>query len=85
MNPTKKENRILNAIEPMLTTNHLYMHERIKQTMLLSEMLAWTPMGSSEHDDGLDAVAGALTVMPVPIRPMNYNQKPIHANTEFQI
>jgi len=84
-NHTKKETRILNAIEPVLTTNHLYMHERVKQTMLLSEMLAWTPMGSSEHDDGLDAVAGALTAMPVPIRPMLYKQKTIHANTEFQI
>ena len=84
-NHTKKETRILNAIEPLLTTGHLYMHERIKQTVLLSEMLAWTPMGSKEHDDGLDALAGAVSVMPAPIRPINYSQKLIQANTEFQI
>ena len=84
-NHTKKETRILNAIEPLLTTGHLYMHEKIKQTMLLSEMLAWSPIGTKEHDDGLDAVAGALTIMPVPIRPVIYNHKPIHANTDFKI
>ena len=84
-NHIKKETRILNAIEPLLTTNRLYMHERIKQTMLLSEMLAWSPTGSHEHDDGLDAVAGALAITPMPLRPMIYNQKQIHANTEFQI
>ena len=84
-NHTKKETRILNAIEPLLTTNRLYMHERIKQTMLLSEMLAWSPMGSHEHDDGLDAIAGALTITPTSLRPTIYNQKLIHANTDFQI
>ena len=84
-NHIKKETRILNAIEPLLTTGHLYMHERIKQTMVLSEMLAWSPMGSKEHDDGLDAIAGALLLTPMPIRPVNYNQRPIRANTEFKI
>lgn len=84
-NHTKKETRILNAIEPLLTTNHLYMHERIKQTMVLSEMLAWSPLGSVEHDDGLDAIAGALAIMPMPIRPMKYNTGLIRANTNFQI
>ena len=84
-NHTKKETRILNTIEPILSTGHLYMHEKIKKTMLLSEMLAWTPIGSVEHDDGLDAVAGALAINPVPIRPANYAKKQIHANTEFNI
>ena len=84
-NHVKKETRILNAIEPILNTGHLYMHEHIKKTMLLSEMLAWAPIGSIEHDDGLDAIAGALAMNPWPIRPTNYNNKQIHANTEFKI
>ena len=84
-NHIKKETRILNAIEPMLTTGHLYMHEKVKKTMLLAEMLAWTPIGSVEHDDGLDALAGALTMNPLPIRPMNQRNSLIKAKTEFNL
>ena len=84
-NHVKKETRILNAIEPILTTGHLYMHEHIKKTTLLSEMLAWTPIGSMEHDDGLDAIAGALAINPWPIRPLNCINKPFYANTDFKI
>jgi predicted phage terminase large subunit-like protein len=84
-NHIKKETRILNAIEPILMTGRLYMHERIKQTMLLSEMLAWTPMGSNEHDDGLDALSGALAMNPFPIRAINKRNQIIHANTDFKI
>lgn len=84
-NHTKKETRILNAIEPILTTGRLYMHERIRQTMLLSEMLAWTPMGSNEHDDGLDAVAGALTMDSYPVRAINKRNQIIQANTYFKV
>ena len=84
-NHIKKETRILNSIEPILTTGRLYMHERIKQTMLLSEMLAWTPMGSNEHDDGLDALSGALSMNPCPIRPFNQHVQILHANTEFKL
>ena len=84
-NHAKKETRILNAIEPVLTTGHLYMHEKIKRTMLLSEMLAWTPLGSKEHDDGLDAVSGALAMDTYPIRPLNQYTNQIRAKTEFNI
>ena len=84
-NHIKKETRILNAVEPMLNTGRLYMQETIKQTMLLSEMLSWTPLGSKEHDDGLDAVAGALSMQPIPIRPSQNRNMLIKANTEFKI
>ena len=84
-NHTKKETRILNAIEPMLNTGRLYMHTRIQQTMLLSEMLAWSPIGSTEHDDGLDAVAGALAMNPISIKPVITHGGLIRANTEFKI
>jgi phage terminase large subunit-like protein len=84
-NHTKKETRILNALEPMLATGRLYMHNKIKQTMLLSEMLAWSPVGSIEHDDGLDAIAGSLSMMPCPIHPFITCKQSIKANTEFTI
>ena len=84
-NHLKKENRILNSFEPVLTTGRLYMHDKIKQTMLLSEMLAWSPVGSTEHDDGLDAVAGALAMSVCPIRPINEYAKLIKATTDFTI
>ena len=84
-NHTKKETRILNAIEPLLTTGRLFAHNTIQQSMLLSEMLAWTPIGSKEHDDGLDALAGALAMMPSPTRPLITRNGLIKANTEFKI
>ncbi len=84
-NHTKKETRILNAIEPMLTTGRLFVRNTITQSMLLSEMLAWSPNGSKEHDDGLDAVAGALSMIPTPIRPLANRVGLIKANTEFKI
>ena len=84
-NHIKKETRILNAVEPMLNTGRLFVHSRIKQTMLLSEMLAWSPIGSTEHDDGLDAIAGALAMNPIPIRPLTNHNNILKANTEFKI
>ena len=84
-NHTKKETRILNAIEPMLTTGRLFARNTIQQTMLLSEMLAWSPIGSKEHDDGLDAVAGALAMTPVSTRALTNHIGLIRANTEFKI
>ena len=84
-NHINKETRILNALEPLLSTGHLYMHENIKQTMLLSEMLAFTPVGSKEHDDGLDALAGAISMMPIPVKAFNKPTIQIRANTDFKI
>jgi len=84
-NHIKKETRILNAVEPLLNTGRLYMHNSIKQTILLSEMLAWTPIGSAEHDDGLDAVAGALTMTPHGIKSALNKSVIMKANTEFKI
>lgn len=84
-NHIKKETRILNTLEPLLSTGHLYMHNKIRQTMLLSEMLSWTPNGSKEHDDGLDAISGAISMLPSPIRPIGARINLLRANTEFKI
>ncbi len=85
VNHTRKELRILDATEPLLTTGRLWAHERIRITPLLSEMLGWTPMGSAGHDDGLDAVSGALRLNATPVRPLGQLWRPLRAKTEFKI
>ena len=84
-NHIKKETRILNAIEPMLNTGRLFARTTIQQTMLLSEMLAWSPIGSHEHDDSLDAVAGALVMTPSSTRALTNRVGLIKANIDFKI
>ena len=84
-NSRRKEDRILDALEPIMTTGRMYAHRRITQTPLVSEMLAWTPMGGCEHDDGLDAIAGAILCAPVPVRPLGASMPRYMANTDFKI
>ncbi len=84
-NHKNKEERILNAIEPILTTGRLYVHRRIQSSPLLSEMLGWSPLGSIGHDDGLDAVAGAICALPIPVRPLGQGLKSFTANTDFKL
>lgn len=85
INHQKKESRILDSIEPMLTTGRLYSHERIKSTPLLSEMLGWSPMAASQIDDGLDALAGVIRVQSTPVRSLSANLRPITAKTDFKV
>ena len=84
-NSRRKEDRILDAIEPMLSTGRLYAHRRIPQTPFMSEMLAWSPMGGPEHDDGLDAVSGAIMGAPIALHPMGVALNRYTANTDFKI
>ena len=85
-NNKPKSERILNAIEPLLSTGRLYAHTRVRQTPLMSEMLGWTPVGAyGVHDDGLDAVAGAIAQTPIPVRASGAVQKTFSANTNFSI
>ncbi len=84
-NHEKKETRILENIEPVLTTGRLYVHRRVQSTPLLSEMLGWSPIGNIGHDDGLDAVAGAISALPAPIRPFGQIMQPFKAKTDFKL
>ena len=84
-NHQNKETRILDAIEPVLASGRLYAHRRIQSTPLVAEMLGWAPMGCVGHDDGLDAVAGAICATPIPIRPIGRNIPIFSANTKFKI
>ena len=85
INHQRKEIRILDAIEPLLTTGRLWAHERIRAAPLPGEMLDWTPVGAFGHDDGLDALAGALRLTPTPIRPTGQIFRPMSARTEFRV
>lgn len=61
-----KDIRIVEAFDAILAAQALHVHERIAKTPFLEEMRNWRP-GSSQQDDGLDAVAGALAQQPVRI------------------
>lgn len=84
-NHHSKSDRILGAIEPVLSTGRLYAHIRIQRTPLISEMLGWSPVGTFGHDDGLDAVAGAIAHSPIPVRAIGGTISTFSANTNFQI
>ena len=85
-NNKPKSDRILNAIEPVLSTGRLHAHTRVQNTPLLSEMLGWSPIGANGiHDDGLDAVAGAIADTPIPVRAIGTQIQTFTANTNFKI
>ena len=85
-NNKPKSDRILNAIEPVLSTGRIYAHTRVQNTPLLSEMLGWSPVGAPGiHDDGLDAVAGAIADTPIPVRAIGTQIQTFTANTNFKI
>ena len=85
INHQRKETRILDAIEPVLTAGRLHAHVRIQSTPLIAEMLGWTPVGTIGHDDGLDALAGAICAQPIPVRPLGRSAQIFSANTDFKI
>ena len=85
VNNKRKSDRIIDTIEPLLSTGRLYCRTSVRSTPLLSEMIGWSPVGYITHDDGIDAVAGAITAMPVPIRSIGRTNQIYSANTKFRI
>ena len=85
VNNKRKSDRIIDALEPVLSTGRLYCASRVRSTPLLSEMIGWSPAGCSTHDDGIDAVAGAITTTPIPVRPGGRTTQIYSANTKFKI
>ena len=83
-NNRPKVDRILDAIEPTLAAGRLYAHRKITQTPFVAEMMGWSPIGTG-HDDGLDAVAGAITIAPTPVRPAGHAPRAYTANTNFNV
>lgn len=85
VNNKRKSDRIIDTLEPVLSTGRLYCATRVQSTPLLSEMIGWSPLGYSTHDDGIDAVSGAICTTPVPIRPIGRVGRTYSANTNFTI
>ena len=85
VNHKRKSDRIIDTLEPILSTGRLYCAERVKNTQLLAEMIGWSPIGCTTHDDGLDAVAGAISATPIPIVPVGRATQIYSANTQFKI
>ncbi len=64
---TRKERRILDALDPLLAARRLRAHESIWDTPFIEEMREWTP-GGGGRDDGLDAVSGCILSQPTRLR-----------------
>lgn len=60
--------RILEAFDVVMAARSLYVHRSIRETPFLTEMTEWQPQKSGGYDDGLDAVAGALSLEPVRLK-----------------
>ena len=63
-----KDIRILESFDVPLAARALHVHERVRSTPFLQEMREWRPGLRAARDDGLDAVAGALSLEPVRLR-----------------
>lgn len=73
-NRKAKSQRIIEAFDAVLAARALHVHRSIARTSFITEMQEWRPMNisSSNHDDALDAVAGALSMEPVRINRGQY-------------
>jgi phage terminase large subunit-like protein len=87
-----KHIRIIESFDAILAARALSVHENVRKTNFLSEMMEWQPHGHGK-DDGLDAVAGALSQEPVRLR-YSYNAKrskwqsgsnTFHADSNFDV
>lgn len=87
-----KSIRILEAFDAVMAAGSLYIHDSIRKTPFLTEMTEWQP-GGKDKDDGLDAVAGALSLEPVRLKRLyGQGQRPwtpqgdfYQANTFFDV
>lgn len=62
---TNKEQRILEAFDAVLASRRLSLHRSVAHTPFIHEMREWQPSKNKGHDDGLDALAGALSQEPL--------------------
>jgi hypothetical protein len=64
---SSKEQRILDAFDPLLAAGALRAHASVWSTPFIAEMREWRPARRC-RDDGLDAVSGCLLAEPVRLR-----------------
>jgi hypothetical protein len=67
-NTQNKSLRILEQFDAIMAARRLHVHDNVYKTPFVSEMAAWRPSSKNMKDDGLDAVAGALSMEPLRIR-----------------
>ena len=85
VNNKRKSDRIIDTLEPILSTGRLYCASRVQSTPLLAEMMGWSPAGYTTHDDGIDAVAGAILATPTPVHPIARAGRTFVGKTDFLI
>lgn len=58
--------RIIEGFDALMAAKRLFIHKSVCDTPFLMEMREWRPntRSGASHDDGLDAVAGALSLQP---------------------
>ena len=64
---SSKDQRILNAFDPVMAAGALRVHKSVWQTPFISEMRDWRP-GRNGRDDGLDAVSACILNEPIRVR-----------------
>lgn len=88
-----KDIRILEAFDAVLAARILHVHEDVRRTPFIAEMQEWRPGRNNGRDDGLDAVAGALSREPLRLKPGHFagrqgwmaGAKPLNAHTDFEV
>ncbi len=85
-NHRPKDLRILEALDAPLAANMLYLNKKIYDTPFPSEVREWRPNSPRNRDDGLDALAGALSQESVRLkRHLSTGTKPswMHKNNPY--
>lgn len=85
--------RIIESFDAIMAAGRLYVHDNVAKTPFMMEMREWQPSAKGAKDDGLDAVAGALSLHPdrlERLRGIGHHNwmlgKPQHkANTDFNV
>lgn len=75
-----KDLRILESFDAVMAARALHVHSDIQKTPFITEMQEWRPGKNNTHDDGLDAVAGALSLEPIRIKRGTVTNKPGHSH-----
>lgn len=63
-----KDVRILEAFDTVLAARMLHVHASVYKTPFIGEVQEWRPGAKGGRDDGLDAVAGALSLEPIRLK-----------------
>ncbi len=63
-----KDLRIMEAFDAVMAARALHVNAQVRSTPFLTEMQEWSPGQKGGHDDGLDAVAGALAAEPIRLK-----------------